>query len=107
MPAIEAQRAAWNVRFADTAQLIDSLLPRYAGLLGPAPEEAQRAIEAEVTRVIDAQYFDPKGPPGEACRKYGKILEWLGQPGLVAATRGYAYHVEAELARRERRTPEK
>lgn len=102
MPAIQAKLAAWNVQFDDTAQLIDSLLPRFARALSAGSAEQVPPIDEEVGRVLDEQYFGANTPVGEACRQYGKILEWLGRPGMAATMRGHAYYVEGELARRER-----
>src|SRR5262249_53430059 len=65
--------------------------------------EARNRIVASTTDVINEKYFkNEKASAVQVCADYEKIVASLSDIGLTAATRGFAYGLEAMLAFRSR-----
>lgn len=98
---------SWNKNNADLVALIDHLVeastPLFARSRSSSLEGARMAIKEESKRLIIKNYFEDKRfTPSVICSDYKNIVEKLSLPGTIAATRGTAYSLEANLSSRSK-----
>src|SRR5262249_24629004 len=105
--AMREAQEAWSKANASLIGLIDRVTDQVAALYAKASTEsaaeARNRIVASTTDVINEKYFkNEKTSAAQACADYEKIVASLSDIGLTAATRGFAYGLEAMLAFRSR-----
>jgi len=83
------------------ARLVELSVPVFAKEMSSSVDATRNAIEEASKRMIIENYFgDERFTPLQICSDYKNIVEKLSLPGTVAATRGTAYTVEADLLSR-------